>query len=190
MRQRRYTGQRARRSEKNAASRAFIAAVQRHAVLFSDYFTQYLKVRVSYRGDFFISVATSLAATIFALGFVLVLFHKVPQLADWSFKEVLFLYGFSLIPFGLFNILSLNLYDFGNKYIIEGKFDRVLMRPVSSLFQVLFETFRIESFQEVSTGCIDGMGVGAHAPSLDSREDSAAAFSSPFAPASFTYRCS
>jgi ABC-2 type transport system permease protein len=46
----------------------------------------------------------------------------------------------------------MNLYDFGNNYIIEGKFDRILLRPVSSLFQVLFETFRIESFQEVATG--------------------------------------
>jgi ABC-2 type transport system permease protein len=64
----------------------------------------------------------------------------------------LFLYGFSLIPYGFFNIISLNLYEFGNNYIIEGKFDRVLLRPVSSLFQVLFETFRIESVQEIATG--------------------------------------
>jgi ABC-2 type transport system permease protein len=117
-----------------------------------EYFSQYAKVRMSYRGDFFISLATSLAATIFALGFLVVLFSKIPRLSDWRFEEVLFLYSFSLIPFGLFNVVSLNLYDFGNNYIIEGKFDRVLLRPVSSLFQVLFESFRIESFHEVATG--------------------------------------
>jgi len=126
--------------------------VWRHLVLLGEYFTQYAKVRVSYRGDFFISLATSFAATLFALAFVVVLFQRVPQLAGWRFEEVLFLYGFSLLPYGVFNILSLNLYDFGNNYIIEGKFDRVLLRPVSSLFQVLFETFRIESLQEVATG--------------------------------------
>jgi ABC-2 type transport system permease protein len=129
-----------------------LATTQRHFGLFFDYFSQYAKVRVSYRGDFFISLATSFAATIFALSFVVVLFNKVPQLAGWRFEEVLFLYGFSLIPYGIFNIISLNLYDFGNNYIIEGKFDRVLLRPISSLFQVLFETFRIESLQEVATG--------------------------------------
>ena len=121
-----------------------IAATQRHLFLFFDYFSQYAKVRVSYRGDFFISLATSFAATMFSLSFVVVLFNKVPQLAGWRFEEVLFLYGFSLVPYGIFNVVSLNLYDFGNNYIIEGKFDRVLLRPVSSLFQVLFETFRIE----------------------------------------------
>ncbi len=129
-----------------------VAAVKRHAFLFFDYFTQYAKVRVSYRGDFFISLGTSFAATIFGLGFVIILFQKATQLAGWRFEEVMFLYGFSLIPYGIFNIVSLNLYDFGNNFIIEGKFDRVLLRPVSSLFQVLFETFRIESLQEVATG--------------------------------------
>jgi ABC-2 type transport system permease protein len=99
-----------------------------------------------------VSLATSFAATVFALGFVIVLFKKVPQIGGWRFEEVLFLYGFSLIPYGVFNIVSLNLYEFGNNYIIEGKFDRVLLRPVSSLFQVLFETFRIESIQEIVTG--------------------------------------
>ena len=129
-----------------------LTGAKRHALLFADYFTQYAKVRVSYRGDFFISLATSFAATVFALGFVIVLFKKVPQIGGWRFEEVLFLYGFSLIPYGFFNIISLNLYEFGNSYIIEGKFDRVLLRPVSSLFQVLFETFRIESVQEIATG--------------------------------------
>jgi ABC-2 type transport system permease protein len=120
--------------------------------LFSDYFSQYVKMRVSHRGDFLIGIATSMAATIMALGFVLVLFRQIPRLANWRFEEVLFLYGFSLIPYGIFNILSVNLYEFGNEYIMEGKFDRVLIRPVSSLFQVMFENFRVESFQEIVTG--------------------------------------
>ena len=131
---------------------AIMAATQRHAMLLWGYFTQYAKVQIGYRADFVISLGTSFAATLFQLGFVVVLFRKVPQLAGWSFPEVLFLYGFSLIPYGLFNVVSLNLYNFGNNYIIEGKFDRVLLRPVSSLFQVLFEAFRIESLQEVATG--------------------------------------
>jgi ABC-2 type transport system permease protein len=139
------------REEKRGVA-GFVDALKRHALLFADYFAQYAKVRVSYRGDFFVSLATSFAATIFALGFVVVLFKKVPQIGGWRFEEVLFLYGFSLIPYGFFNIISLNLYEFGNNYIIEGKFDRVLLRPVSSLFQVLFETFRIESIQEIATG--------------------------------------
>jgi ABC-2 type transport system permease protein len=128
--------------------------LHRHLQLFFGYLTQYFKVRMSYRADFLIGLATSLAATLFAFGFLLVLFTKIPRLAGWRFEEVLFLYGFSLIPYGLFNVVSLNLYEFGNNYIIEGKFDRVLLRPISSLFQVIFEAFRIESLHEVATGLV------------------------------------
>ncbi len=144
--------QMARELPEEAGAARWGAQFRLHLRLLSEYFAQYAKVRVSYRGDFFISVATSVAATIFALSFVVVLFRRIPALAGWRFEEVLFLYGFSLIPYGFFNVLSLNLYEFGNTYIMEGKFDRVLLRPISSLFQVLFETFRIESFQEVITG--------------------------------------
>src|SRR5271155_366558 len=127
---------------------------KRHAALLGSYFAQYAKVRVSYRGDFFIPAATSMAATIFSLGFVFVLFKRVPTLANWRMEEVVFLYGFSLIPFGLFNVFSLNLYEFGATYIMEGKFDRVLLRPLSSLFQVVFDAFRIEALQEVVIGLV------------------------------------
>jgi ABC-2 type transport system permease protein len=139
-------------SQTNTRTAAIVAAAKRHAMLLWEYFSQYAKVRVSYRGDFFVSIATSFAATIFSLGFLVVLFQQAKDLKGWRFEEVVFLWGFTQIPYGLFNVISLNLYDFGNNYIIEGKFDRVLLRPVSSLFQVLFEAFRIESFQEVATG--------------------------------------
>jgi ABC-2 type transport system permease protein len=125
--------------------------VRRHLELFLAYFVQYFKVRISYRADFLIGLFTSFAATLFAFAFVLVLFRRV-SLPGWRFPEIVFLYGFSLIPFGLFNVLSLNIYEFGSLYIMEGKFDRVLLRPLHSLFQVVFEAFRIESFQEVFTG--------------------------------------
>ncbi|MGH9780969.1 MAG: ABC transporter permease, partial [Candidatus Acidiferrales bacterium] len=137
---------------RESAARQIWRGFVRHCVLFGEYFAQYVKMRMSYRGDFIVSTATSMAATIFALLFVVVLFQKVPTLAGWTLPEEIFLYGFTLIPYGMFNIISLNLYDFGNNYIIEGKFDRVMLRPVSTLFQVLFEQFRIESMQEIATG--------------------------------------
>lgn len=126
--------------------------LSRHFMLFAEYFSQYAKMRMEYRGDFVVSTLTSFAATIFGLCFVLVLFNKAPSLAGWTEPEEIFLYGFSLLPAGIFNIVSLNMYDFGNNYIIEGKFDRVMLRPVSTLFQVLFEQFRLESMQEIATG--------------------------------------
>ncbi len=124
------------------------------AVLLFHYFGQYAKTRLAYKTDFLIACFTSILATVAGYGFVLVLFTRIPHLQGWRFEEILFVYGFSLIPMGLFNIVSLNLYEFGDVYIVEGKFDRVLLRPVHSLFQILFENFRLESIQEIVIGVI------------------------------------
>ena len=134
-----------------------------------EYFTQYLKVRVSHRGDFLIGVATSMAATIFALGFVLVLFSQSASPGRLAIsRRCYFSTASRSFPSASINVLSVNLYEFGNEYIMEGKFDRVLIRPVSSLFQVLFENFRIESFQEVIVGSGGGLvGVAPNALSLE-----------------------
>ena len=126
--------------------------MKRHVRLLIQYFAQYAKVRLAYKADFIIAFFSSMAATVLGFGFVLVLFTKIPLLQDWTFDEILFLYGFSLIPLGFFNVISWNLYDFSELYIVEGKFDRVLLRPVATLFQVIFEKFRLESLQEVVTG--------------------------------------
>jgi ABC-2 type transport system permease protein len=116
---------------------------------------------MAYKADFFIASIANILATISGYGFVLVLFSRIPQLKGWKFEEVLFIYGFSLIPMGLFNIVSLNLYDFGEIYIVEGKFDRILLRPIHSLFQILFENFRLESMQEILTGLAAVLYCGA-----------------------------
>ena len=128
--------------------------MKRHLRLLLLYFAQYVKVRLAYKADFFIAFFSSMAATVIGFGFVLVLFTKIPRIQDWSFNEILFLYGFSLIPLGFFNVVSWNLYEFGDIYIIQGRFDRILLRPIDTLFQVLFEKFRIESLQEVVTGLV------------------------------------
>lgn len=131
---------------------AMLANLRRHARLFRLYFSQYAKARLEYRVDFFSSVFASFLGTAAAFGFLLIVFSRVPAIKGWNFEEMVFLYGFSLIPLGVFNVFSWNLYLFSDRYLIEGRFDRVLVRPVNSVFQVLFEAFRLESLQETLTG--------------------------------------
>lgn len=128
--------------------------MRRYFSIGADYFAQYLKARVAYKGDFLITIANSFLATAASFGFVLIVFSRIPNLKGWSFYELMFIYSFSLLPLGIFNIVSLNLYQFGEVYVIEGKFDRVLLRPLSSLFQVIFEAFRLEAIQELLTGIV------------------------------------
>lgn len=144
--------------------------MRRHLSLLVQYFIQYSKVRLAYRGDFFISVATTIIATLFGVAIVWLIFGRVPSLFGWSFYEILFLYGFSLLPMSLFNMVSVNLYYFGQTYIVEGKFDQILLRPLNSLFQVLVGQFRLETLGDTVLGvflivaCAEKLNLSLGAP--------------------------
>ena len=140
------------RVESSSPTRGALQSLRRHSRLFRLYFLQYAKARLEYRLDFFSSVFATFLGTAASFGFLLIVFSRVPAVKGWTFEEMVFLYGFSLVPLGIFNVFSWNLYMFPDRYLIEGRFDRVLVRPVDSVFQVLFESFRLESFQETVTG--------------------------------------
>src|SRR5512144_1998388 len=95
-----------------------IPNLRRHFRLFVMYFGQYAKARLEYRADFFSSVLASFLGTAAAFGFLLIVFSRVPAVKGWTFEEMVFLYGFSLIPLGNFHVLSWNLFRFPDRYLI------------------------------------------------------------------------
>jgi ABC-2 type transport system permease protein len=78
----------------------------------------------------------------------------VTALRGWNRNEVLFIYGYSFLSTALFGMLAPNLYQFGDRYIIKGQFDRVLLRPLNSLSQVLFESFNLDSIGNIALGAV------------------------------------
>lgn len=122
--------------------------------IFAHYFRQFVKTRLAYRTDFLIDTMAVSFALVVQLVVLVTLFSKVESLKGWSFHEVLFIYGFSLVPLGIFNLTSVNLYRFSDQFIIQGKFDRVLLRPVSTLGQVLCESFNVSGLNEVIIGLV------------------------------------
>lgn len=134
-------------------------ALRRQTGIFAAYFAQFLKMRLAYRVDFAIDLVANLVQAGVQIVILAVLFARVPSLRGWTYEQVLFIYGFSLLPLGLFNIISINLYRFGERYVIEGHFDRVLLRPINPLAQIMFEEFNIAGVNEI----LVGIGVMAHA---------------------------
>ncbi len=124
-------------------------------------FAQMLKVRLSYRGDFVADLFATALGGLSSLLFVLLFFVPVKELGGWRRDEVLFVVGLSMMSYGIFATVSWNLFEFGDRYVIEGRFDRVLLRPISSLAQILFDQFRIPVLSET----VIGAAVVAHAAS-------------------------
>jgi ABC-2 type transport system permease protein len=124
----------------------------RQAGIVGAYFAQFLKTRLAYRADFLVDLGANLFAIAVQLTTLTVIFSKVPELKGWTFDQVLFIYGFSLVPSGLFNIVSINLYRFAEHYIADGNLDRVLLRPINALAQVMFESFNLTGLNEMILG--------------------------------------
>jgi ABC-2 type transport system permease protein len=133
-------------------SRGRLASLGRQSGIFAAYFAQFIKSRLAYRLDFAIDLAANLLAMGVQVAVLQAIFSQVSSLRGWSYEQVLFIYGFSLLPLGLFNIWSVNLYNFSERYIIEGHFDRVLLRPINPLAQILFEEFNISGLNEIALG--------------------------------------
>jgi ABC-2 type transport system permease protein len=128
--------------------------MRRHASILLRYFAQFLKMRLSYRADFLIDTSAVFVALVVQLAFLGVLYTKIRSLSGWTFDQLVFIHGFSLVPLGLFNLVSLNLWEFSDRHLVEGRFDRVLLRPVDPLFQVLFESFNVAALSEILLGCV------------------------------------
>jgi ABC-2 type transport system permease protein len=106
--------------------------------LFMDYFKNYMKTRLTYRSDFWIEVLSDLLFQGMNLFFIIVVFLHTDLLGGWTQPQILFIYGFFMIPYGVFNCFF-NLWGFTERYIVKGEMDRVLTRPAHNLVQLMLE---------------------------------------------------
>jgi ABC-2 type transport system permease protein len=123
-----------------------------HAQIGTHYFRQALKSRMEYRSDFIVECFTALLQQVSALLVLTFLFQNFHAMQDWSREEVFFIYGFSLIPMAFFDAFSMSFYQFSDKYIVGGELDRLLMRPLSSLFQLLMEGMNFDFIADLTLG--------------------------------------
>jgi len=121
--------------------------------MFFQYASQYLKTRLTYRVDTLVEIFSDLLSQAVNLIFILVVFGHTSFLSGWNREEIIFIYGFFLVPYALFSSFF-NIWDFNERYIVKGEMDRVLTRPVHSLFQIIMERMELESLFGVITGLV------------------------------------
>jgi ABC-2 type transport system permease protein len=111
-----------------------------------------VKSRLAYREDFVTGFLADLMTQAIGLAFVGAVFTRVPDIRGWHLAEILFIWGFAQVTIGLFYTVFLNLWDLSEEYIIEGRMDRVLLRPLPPLFQIITEKMYLEEISNVLVG--------------------------------------
>jgi ABC-2 type transport system permease protein len=95
-----------------------------------------VRSRLEYRMSFVLDVLGSFGITFIDFVVVLVLFSHIDALRGWSLWEVAFLYGLAGVSFAIADLFLGHVEDL-HLQIRSGQFDVVLLRPISSLLQVI-----------------------------------------------------
>lgn len=96
-----------------------------------------LKEMLIYRLDCIVGMISQIVTQFVEIIFIWIVFQNTEILAGWNFKQILLLYGVTLISIGISDFCFDALYDIGPKYIRNGEFDKILLRPVHPLISII-----------------------------------------------------
>lgn len=122
--------------------------------LYNKFLKQYIKTLIEYRADFILGLIGFILVQFAGVVFIKLIFSTIPDLSGWSFYEILFIYGFAQIPRGIDHVFTDNLWMLSGQIIVDGKFDKYLIRPLNPLFQLIAEKFQPDGFGEIVIGII------------------------------------
>ncbi|MCC6179412.1 MAG: ABC-2 family transporter protein [Chloroflexi bacterium] len=109
------------------------------------------RAQFQYRASFLLQALGQFVATFVGFVALLLLFHRFPSLAGWTFGEVAFLYGLSALAFGISDLICGG-FDSLSPMIRTGSFDRVLTRPVGVFVQILASDLQIRRLGRIVQG--------------------------------------
>ena len=89
----------------------------------------------------------------FIVGFATIKFvvSEFGTINGWDYGQLAFLYGIAIISHGLSMILFVQGWFMGY-FVIEGEFDRYMLRPMSVLYQFFFTNFNAGGFTDLIPG--------------------------------------
>lgn len=126
----------------------------RYLSLYKSMFAYSLNRELQYRVNFAVVVIGYILYLIANVAFFSILYSWVNSVGGWSYEQI-------LVFLGTYHIIH-GLWDFGtalnveriSEYIAQGSLDMILMKPVSSLFYVVFRNMNLAPLMNVILGTI------------------------------------
>ena len=112
---------------------------------------QDLKSKMSYRADFIISTVGMIFTNISGFVSFWILFRNFPSVSGWSYHEMLFLYGFSLVSLTPVQCFFDNNWSLRG-YVYSGDFIKYCFRPINLFFYYQSEVFDIKGLGQLAFG--------------------------------------
>lgn len=113
--------------------------------------SQYIKARMQYKADFFISTFGMLMTNAAGLFSFWVVFRTIPVLKGWNYYEICFIYAFSLLAMSPVQIFFDNLWQL-RRHLTEGTFIKYYFKPLPMLFYYTSEVFDLKGLGQLAFG--------------------------------------
>lgn len=122
-----------------------------YASIYCRILAQDLKSKMSYRADFIISTIGMIFTNISGFVSFWILFRSFPSVDGWSYHEMLFLYGFSLVSLTPVQCFFDNNWSL-RQYVYSGDFIKYCFRPINLFFYYQSEVFDIKGLGQLAFG--------------------------------------
>ena len=128
--------------------------VKRYLRLYRVLVAQFLKTIMQSRVDFLIGLLGFFFTQVMGIAFLYLVFQQIPDLQGWTLDQLIFIYGFAQIPRGIDHLFTDNIWLVAYRLVINGDFDRYMLRPMNIFFQVIAEKLQPDALGELLIGTI------------------------------------
>ena len=131
-----------------------MATIKRYLRLYKALISQFFKVVMQSKVDFLMGLFGFFFTQLAGILFLYLVFEQIPDLQGWSLEQLVFIYGFAQIPRGIDHLFTDNLWLVAWRLVINGDFDRYMLRPMNIFFQVIAEKLQPDALGELLVGTI------------------------------------
>lgn len=120
-------------------------AIYKYVDLYFKLVSAGIRAQLQYRFAFVMRIVGMITAYTGTAVTMWVMLYKFKALGDWNFYEMLFLYAIAILSWGFCIILFFHFRSL-DTYILNGTFDRFLVRPINPFFHFMSMKFDVASF--------------------------------------------
>lgn len=131
-----------------------MAKIKRYFRLYRVLIKQFFKTLVQSKVDFLMGLFGFFFTQVLGIAFLYLIFDKIPSLNGWTLSQLIFIYGFAQIPRGIDHLFTDNIWLVAWRMVVNGDFDRYMLRPMNVFFQIICEKLQPDAIGELLIGTI------------------------------------
>ncbi len=112
-----------------------------------------VRSEMQYRVSFAAELVGNLVVTALDFAAIAILLTRFRSIGGWSLAEVAFLYGTSSVSFSLAELFA-GAFDGFDRWVVRGEFDRLLLRPLPVLYQMVTGAFPVRRLGRFTQGLL------------------------------------